>query len=198
MGQDMIWSSHLHRVPGASQVWAPGPGVELEMPVMLDMVITDPVRDVVVSRTEAVVDLVAGHPALISVTLWGRGGLSPDLLQRRFRWSGPLEVVTRIVPRLIHEGVDPFTYDYPTDGFPEITHAPGMRGLTDDFLEDIARRYVQIGRGYSRVLADEYIVSPRTVVSWVEKARRRGILSRTSPGKVGGSVRAAGPGSPTS
>jgi len=31
-------------------------------------------------------------------------------------------------------------------------------------------------------------VSQRTVVSWVEKARRRGILTRVRPGSYGGEI----------
>lgn len=133
-------------------------------------------------------DLVAGFPALVSLSVRSERGLQTELLQSRFRWSGPLEVVTRLVPRLISRGIDPFAYAFPTDGFPEVTHPRQGRGLSQEFLEDIARRYVQIGRGYSHVLAAEYCVSPRTAVSWVEKARKRGILSDTSPGRVGGHV----------
>ena len=46
-----------------------------------------------------------------------------------------------------------------------------------------------IGRGYARTIAAERNVSQRTVVSWIEKARARGILSATTAGRMGGEVR---------
>ena len=64
----------------------------------------------------------------------------------------------------------------------------GDAHLTDEFLEDVARQYVIIGRGYSNALAERYQVTPRTVVGWIEKARARGILSSTSSGRAGGEV----------
>jgi transposase len=60
--------------------------------------------------------------------------------------------------------------------------------LSDPFLEEIAREYLRIGRGYARAIASERHVSERTVVSWVEKARRRGILTRVPPGSFGGTI----------
>ena len=60
--------------------------------------------------------------------------------------------------------------------------------LTDAFLEVIAVRYLRLGRGYAKAIAAERNVSPRTVVSWIEKARERGILTGTSPGSMGGSL----------
>jgi hypothetical protein len=60
--------------------------------------------------------------------------------------------------------------------------------LTDEFLIEIATRYVMHGRGYAKAIAAQRNVSTRTVISWVEKARARGILTATTPGSVGGSV----------
>jgi hypothetical protein len=37
-------------------------------------------------------------------------------------------------------------------------------------------------------MAAERHVSPRTVVSWIEKARRRGILTRVPQGGYGGEI----------
>ena len=37
--------------------------------------------------------------------------------------------------------------------------------------------------------AEQYQVAPRTVVSWVQKARRRGLLTPARPGVAGGEVR---------
>jgi transposase-like protein len=63
-----------------------------------------------------------------------------------------------------------------------------QRRLSSEFLEDIAREYLTLGPGYSRTLSISYQVSPRTVVSWVEKARSRGILSPAQPGRHGGQM----------
>ena len=57
----------------------------------------------------------------------------------------------------------------------------------NDFPNGAGR--LKIGsRGYAATLAQAYQVSPRTVVSWVEKARARGILTATTPGVAGGTV----------
>ena len=54
-------------------------------------------------------------------------------------------------------------------------------------LSTVAREYLVRGRGYATSLAREYYVTPRTVVSWVEKARTRGLLSSPpTRGAVGG------------
>ena len=62
------------------------------------------------------------------------------------------------------------------------------RQPSDEFLEEIAQQYLAVGRGYAEVIASERGVARRTVVSWVEKARKRGILSATKPGSSGGSL----------
>lgn len=94
------------------------------------------------------------------------------------------------VPILLDRGIDPFAYDLPVDGFPESAAlgAKSNEPLTDVFLEAIAREYLARGRGYAAAMAQERHVSPRTVVSWVEKARRRGILTRVPQGGVGGTI----------
>ena len=80
----------------------------------------------------------------------------------------------------------PFDVDLPLTGFPEAAtlDRPSNQPLTDQFLEDIAREYLSIGRGYARAIAAERHVSERTVVSWVEKARKQGILTRVRPGSL--------------
>jgi hypothetical protein len=139
---------------------------------------------------EATIALVDGRPALTRMDVRAARGLDPAFLQREFRWASPLEVVLRTVPLLLERGIDPFTYDLPTTGFPEAADLPRRSNapLTDDFLEQIAREYLERGRGYAAAIAAERHVSPRTVVGWVEKARRRGILTRVPPGGVGGEI----------
>jgi hypothetical protein len=139
---------------------------------------------------EATVDRVGGEPRLVEVVVRGRDGLDPVFLQRFFRWSTPLDVVRRTLPELIAAGVDPFRHDYATDGYPD---AADLRrrfqsARSDEFLEQIAREYLAVGRGYARAIAANRGVSARTVVSWVEKARRRGILSGVRQGQFGGRI----------
>lgn len=102
-------------------------------------------------------------------------GLDPTALQRDFRWASPLEVVTGLMPALLDAGIDPFDKDLPLTGFPAVAtrQRARQRILSDQFLTTIAREYTLRGRGYAASLAEEYVVSPRTVVSWIEKARTR-------------------------
>ena len=61
-------------------------------------------------------------------------------------------------------------------------------GLTDDFLREVATAYLAAVRHRSPpavALSKEAGVDPRTVHSWVAKARRRGIMPPGSQGKVG-------------
>ena len=165
----------------------------VDLPVVLDLV-TDVPDDNGHSHAdnvcvvEATVDLVADHPAVVRMVLRAPGGLNSRVLQAKFRWATPLDVVTKTVPQLLARGIDPFTYNFATHDYPDAADIdrPTRHRLSDEFLEDIARRYVDVGRGYAEVIAEERDVSPRTVVSWVEKARARGILSAARPGAISG------------
>lgn len=160
----------------------------VDLPVVLDVVEVGSDGATVLWRVEARVELIEGRPSITRIVLDSAVGLQPQMLQVKFRWATPLDVVTRAVPQLIADGIDPFDYEYPIRNFPDaadVGRAQGRR-LTDAFLADVAQRYVALGRGYAAVIAAERDVSPRTVVSWVEKARERGILTRARPGAVGG------------
>lgn len=126
----------------------------------------------------------------MSVSVTAANGLDLTTLQQKFRWATPLEVVTRMVPALLESGEDPYTFEYPPNGYPDSAVYPRQshHQLTDVFLEDVARRYLDLGRGYSAAIAAERDVSPRTAISWVEKARARGILSASKPGAHGGHI----------
>ena len=167
--------------PAAGKVrrpWAAA-GVTIDLPVIVDWVSVDPHTGEESVRIEARIDLVDGEPALVSMNLTCETGLDLLTLERDFRWASPLEVVTGLVPRLVAAGIDPFTVDLPLTGFPAVAMQPTItrRVLSDEFLATVAREYLLRGRGYAASLAAEYCVSPRTVVSWVEKARARGLLS---------------------
>jgi hypothetical protein len=142
-------------------------------------------------RIEATIDLVDAVPQIVEMTFQAPTGLDPTALQRDFRWASPLEVVTGLMPALLDAGIDPFDTDLPLTGFPAVATRPRARQriLSDQFLTTIAREYTLRGRGYAASLAEEYVVSPRTVVSWIEKARTRGLLTRpATPGAVGGQI----------
>lgn len=160
------------------------------LPVIVDHMSVDPTTGERDWLIEATIDLVDGEPALVRMNAQVPGGLDPYLMQREFRWASPLEVVRNGVPALLARGIDPFDFDLPLTGFPEAAtlDRPPNEPLTDQFLEEIAREYLTIGRGYAKAIAAERHVSQRTVVSWVEKARRRGILTGVRPGSFGGQI----------
>lgn len=184
-------SSRLRRAPGPRSSWVSPTGTELDLPVILDLVATG-LDGAERWRVEATVDLRAGAPALTQLSVAAGAedpfGLDVDVLQRDFRWATPVEAVARIVPRLLREGLDPFAVDFPYEGYPDITRTTPPGRLSDEFLEDVARAYLTTESGYAQALADHYGVSPRTVISWIEKARTRGILTRTGRGRKGGEI----------
>ncbi|MFM9135644.1 MAG: hypothetical protein ACKOT0_09485 [bacterium] len=143
-------------------------------------------------RIEATVDLVGNRPAITSMSFVCADGLDVYTLQREFRWQTPLDIVERMIPRLLGEGTDPSTTDLPVTGFPEVASGSraGRGQLSNAFLREIAEEYLRLGRGYAKRIARERNVSPRTVVSWVVKARERGILGPApKPGAYGGELR---------
>lgn len=183
-------TSRIRPAAGRKRSWAATPEHAFPLPVVVDHMFVDPQTGDVGWRIEATIDLVDGEPALVRMDLQGARGLDPVRLQREFRWASPLEIVTRMVPVLLERGEDPFTFDVPVGGFPEAAdlRTPPNERLSDAFLEGIAREYLAIGRGYARTIARERQVSERTVISWVEKARRRGILTRVPQGSYGGQL----------
>lgn len=192
-------SSRLRRLP-TTGTWAPTDGVAIPMPVAFDLSLHDPRTGRDVYRFDATVDLVDGVPTLVRFVAEAAGGLDLVRLQREFRWATPIDVVTRLVPEIVAGGGDPFDHEYPVDGFPEVIDAirtPVNRALDDAFLEGIAREYLTRGRGYAQQIATARGVSRRTVVSWVEKARRRGILTSPGPGIHGGEIIPPGRRAPT-
>ena len=183
-------SSRFIRAEGPRQLWRTG-GVAIDLPVTVDWVEVDPESGQEAVRINARVDLVDGRPQIVEMSLTAPTGLDLVTLQRDFRWASPLTAVTGILPQLIATGSDPFGVDLPLTGFPAVAIQPLRRrgNLTDEFLTTIAREYLARGRGYAASLAREYFVTPRTVVSWVEKARTRGILSAPpSSGATGGEL----------
>ena len=181
-------SSRFVPADGPRHPWTTGE-VTVDLPVIVDWVQTEPTTGDATIRINARVDLVEGEPQIVQMSLTAPAGLDLAVLQREFRWATPLNAVMGILPRLIASGSDPFAADLPLTGFPAVAVQPirHRRILTDEFLTTIAREYLSRGRGYAASLAQEYFVTPRTVVSWVEKARTRKILSAPAkPGATGG------------
>ncbi len=160
----------------------------MPLPVVFDHRGHDRTTGAMVWRIEATVALVAGVPTMTSLRLDAPGGLDPAVLQRSFRFATPLDVVRHTVPALLARGIDPFTHEYPTRGYPAALElgSPAERRLSDEFLEQVVREYLAAGRGYARAMALERGVTERTIVSWIEKARRRGILTSVRRGQYGG------------
>lgn len=186
-------SSRIRRASGRRRRWVAPNGQVVDLPVEVDVIEIDPVERSLRWEVVATVGLHAGEPRLERLVIRGRDGLDPVRLQRTFRWATPVEVVRRTLPVLLERGVDPGTWALPTSGFPRAATL-GRRarpGLSDEFLVEIARRYLEIGRGYAHTIAFERGVSARTATSWIEKARARGILSRVRRGSHGGKVSAA-------
>lgn len=183
-------TSRISPARGRRKRWQIDASRSFILPVLVDYQYVDPQTRELGYRIEATVDLVEGSPTLTSMSIVATRGLDIVRLQREFRWASPLDVIIRSVPVMLERGLDPFSVDLPTEGFPESAdlRAPANAPLSDGFLEEIAREYLIHGRGYARTIAAERQVSPRTVVSWVEKARRRGILTRVPAGGFGGTL----------
>ena len=183
-------TSRLRPAPGRKRPWKISAERSFPLPVIVDHMFVDPDTGELGWLIEATIDLVDGEPALVRVNAHVPGGIDPYLMQREFRWASPLEVVRDGVPVLLGRGTDPFAHDLPLTGFPAAAafEGPSNEPLTEKFLETIAREYLAIGRGYARTIAAERHVSERTVVSWIEKARRQGILTRVPLGSFGGQI----------
>ena len=183
-------SSRLRRICGARSIWIAENGAQVDLPVVVDHLNKSQSGELV-WLVEARIELVGSAPAIASVTLTGNPSLDPIYLQRFFRWATPLEIVCKLVPDMILKGQDPFDAELPLDS-PQLYSRDdkGQRRnqLSEDFLREVSRQYLEIGRGYAAEIARQRGVSARTVVSWIQKARARGILSETTKGKHGGEL----------
>ena len=178
-------SSRTRRGDGPKSEWIAPNKQAVPLPLIVDNVYIDPQSGVPVWCIEARVDLVGDSPELIEIHITGDPCLDPVRLQRFFRWATPIEIARVTVPSLLEQGIDPFQHEYATDGYPDaanLNRKPTTR-LSDAFLQEIARQYVEVGHGYARAIAEQRGVSRRTVISWVEKARKRGFLGPTKPGR---------------
>lgn len=109
---------------------------------------------------------------ITSMNLTADHGLDLRELQRDFKWQTPLDLLCD------HDG--PFNTWLSADS--DVVIRPPTE-LTDEFLERVAKDYLQVGRGYPTVLGEKYGAPERTVVRWMQQARARGII--THPPRVG-------------
>ena len=93
-----VASSRLHRLSQTS-VWSRSDGIDVPMPVLLDLRLHDTTTGRDVFRFEGTVDLVDGEPAMTRFVADAAGGLDLVRLQREFRWATPVDVVTRFGPK---------------------------------------------------------------------------------------------------
>jgi hypothetical protein len=131
---------------------------------------------------EGVVDAVDGRPALTGVTFDAPGGIHLPSWQREWRWSW-----------LLDQALQSFQQDHRAAVDEYLAHVGRPHDLTDGFLATIAADYLTIGRGYARTIARREHKSERTVRSWIELARARGLLTHPpDAGAVGGRLTARG------
>jgi len=187
-------SSRVRLAEGSRNKWVARNGQTVDLPLIVDLVEIHPGSGECTFFTEVRIELVSGQPQLVDTHLIGMPCLDPVKLQRFFRWATPIEIVRKTIPALLKKGIDPYSYEYAVDGYPDAAQIDRklINRLSDDFLEEVVRQYLEVGRGYARIIAQQRGVSERTVVSWVQKARKRGILSATKPGKRGGKLLTSG------
>lgn len=175
---------------GRRRAWTAPNGAIIILPILLVGGERDPATNEDVWRAEFVVDLVDGRPQTVSLNLSAPEGLDEEVTHQRFRWSGARELVTFWMPEVIDDGGDPFAIPLPTEFW---KRGEARFQLTREFLTEVAEQYESLGRGYAGVLAARYGTTPRTIRSWVEKARAIGVLGTAlGPGRIG-SVEAAVP-----
>ncbi len=187
-------SSTLKRKKGTKSSWLAPNGESVTLPVTVELMWHHVPTGILAFKATAEVALVNGEPKLIRMNVSSPVGLVPSMLQASFRWQSPVDVVTITVPALLKAGIDPYEFPLPTEGYPEAAITINLKDktrLSDTFLEGIVKAYLECGRGYAKKIAVSRGVSERTVVSWIQKARERGILSRTRPGSRGGELNSA-------
>lgn len=139
-------SSRLHPGTGPTTSWHADNGARVDLPVVLDLVEIEEATGRVRWWVVATIGAPRGTPVVVHMSIGAEEGLDVIRLQREFRWQTPVDVVTRIVPRLLQRGEDPFRHEYPITGYPEASLLKATQGrqLSDEFLEDIAREYLQL------------------------------------------------------
>ena len=174
--------SSIERAEGRKRVWTAPNGTTVVLPLRILAWEDHPITGERSWTVNAVVDLLGGKPLLTSLEIHADDGLQEERLQNEFRWSTAREIVTHWIPEQLELGNDPLAMEPPT----KWSLVEGRYNLTDEFLDQVAQEYQRHGRGYAKAMASDYATTERTIRSWVQKARERGILgSSLGPGKHG-------------
>ena len=174
--------SRIEQAEGRKRVWTAPNGMTVVLPLRILAWEDHPITGERSWTASAVVDLLGGKPWLTSLELHADDGMQEERLQNEFRWSTPREIVTHWIPEQLALGNDPLALEPPTKWW----LVEGRYNLTDEFLGQVAKDYLRYGRGYAKAMASDYATTERTIRSWVQKARERGILgSSLGPGKHG-------------
>jgi len=175
-------SSKVEPGVGAQKFWVAPNGASVPLPLIVVLSHVDSASCQETWRFEATVELVGGSPQVTRYDLKNIDGFNPVFMEKMFRWGTPLHVVTSHLPVLISEGVDIWQAEIPVDARSGADPETGRH--TDEFLLHIVDEYERIGRNYAKELSALYGVAPRTVVSWMEKARRRGLAPPGARGRI--------------
>ena len=170
----MARSSTVENAEGRRRAWTAPNGAAVVLPVTVTYREQDDLTGEVVGSLVARVELIDGRPQTVSFHFEAPDGALEPRMQRDFRWSSPREIVETWMAEVIARGGDPLTEPVPLDYWAP----PGRQELTPDFLDEIAEQYHELGYGYANVLARKYQTTPRTVRSWVERAKKIGIIDR--------------------
>ena len=187
-------SSRIEPGVGVQSVWVAPNGASVPLPLIVVLSHVDSASGQETWRFEATVELLDGKPQVTRYDLKNIEGFNPVFMEKMFRWGTPLLIVTSHLPDLISDGVDIWEAEIPFDARSNADPETGR--LHDDFLMHIVEDYERIGSGYAKELSALYGVAPRTVVSWMEKARKRGLAAPATQGRI--TRRSSGSTPPTS
>lgn len=175
-------SSRIEPGVGTQSLWVAPNGASVPFPLIVVLSHVDSASGQETWRFEATAELVDGQPKVTRYDLKNIKGFNPVFMEKMFRWGTPLHIVTSHLPDLISDGVDIWEAEIPVDARSNADPITGQ--LHDDFLLHIVGEYERIGRNYAQELAALYGVAPRTVVSWMEKARKRGLAAPANRGRI--------------
>jgi len=190
----VVTSSRVRPGVGAQERWVAANGASVPLPLVVVLFDVDATSGRETWRFEVTVELVDGAPQATRYDLKNINGFNPVFMEKMFRWGTPLHVVTFHLPVLISEGIDIWQAELPFDARSGADPETGRH--TDEFLLHIVEEYERIGSGYAKELSALYGVAPRTVVSWMEKARKRGLAAPATKGRI--NRRSSGSTPPTS
>jgi hypothetical protein len=175
--------SRVEPAEGRKRSWVAPSGQPVTLPLTVSAWEDHPITGERMWTVTARVELIDKRPQTTDVSVRAEDGLDVERLQREFRWKTPADIVSVWVPDVLAAGGDLGELEPPSNWWT----TEGRHELSDEFLAQIAEEYLRLGRGYAKQMAITYRTGERTVRSWVDKARERGILG-PAPGKgrIGG------------